>query len=107
MLALNGSGAATVRTVGPRSSVGKPGQPLALHTETPPQIQPARLRLLAARLHSLGERPLFEFLAEIIAAADPVARLEAYARLAPLAEFIAANDGDRMTPARLVSGGRP
>jgi hypothetical protein len=41
---------------------------------TPPT---ARLLRLAGRLHSLGPRPLAEYLAEIIAGADPVLRLEA------------------------------
>jgi hypothetical protein len=43
----------------------------------------ARLRLLARRLHRLGERPVYEFIREILAGADPVERLEAYARLDP------------------------
>jgi hypothetical protein len=104
----NGSGAATAHTVEPRR-VGKPGQLPSVHTETvsrPQHPSLPRLRLLAARLHSLGERPLFEYLAEIIAGADPVMRLEAYARLSPLAEFIAANDGARLAPPRLIGGGR-
>jgi hypothetical protein len=41
----------------------------------------ARLRRLAERLHALGPRPLFEFLREIVAGADPMARLERYAEL--------------------------
>jgi hypothetical protein len=39
----------------------------------------ARLRLLAGRLHSLGETPLFEFLREVSQGADPWSRLERYA----------------------------
>jgi hypothetical protein len=84
----------------------KPDQLRALHTEIRPQIQSARLRLLAGRLHVLGPRPLFEYLNEVIAGADPIMRLEAYARLAPLTEFIAALDGDRLAPPRVVNGGR-
>jgi hypothetical protein len=104
----NGSGAASVHALEPRR-IGKPGQHLFLHTETESSLQypsPSRLRLLARQMYSLGERPLFEYLAEIIAGSDPVARLEAYARLSPLAEFIAVNDGDRLAPPRLFRGGR-
>ncbi len=65
----------------------------------------ARLRRLAGRLHSLGERPLYEFLRELARGAEPWAALEAYGRLAPLATFIATHDGDRLPPvARLVRG---
>jgi len=42
-----------------------------------------RLHQLARRLHSLGERPLFELLREIVSGADAVDRLEAFARLDP------------------------
>jgi hypothetical protein len=42
-----------------------------------------RLRRLAAHLHSLGPRPLHEFLREIAAGADLFERLERYARLDP------------------------
>ena len=79
---------------------------------TPPKSTPqcpslSRLRLLAKQMHSLGERPLFEYLAEIIAGADPVARLEAYARVASLADFIAVNGGNKLPGCpRLINGGR-
>jgi hypothetical protein len=42
-----------------------------------------RLWVLACRLHELGKRPLFELLVEIVCGADPVERLERYARLDP------------------------
>jgi hypothetical protein len=72
----------------------------------PPPPLP-RLRRLAAELHSLGERPLFEFLLEVSQGADPWERLERYAKLAPLAEFIAVHDGDRLPPAARIVGSRP
>jgi len=73
-------------------------------TSSPPP--PARLRRLAAALHSLGERALYEYLLEVADGADHWARLERYAKLAPLASFIAANDGDRLAPLRIVGGRR-
>jgi hypothetical protein len=68
----------------------------------------ARLRLLAARIHALGERPLYELLVELDRGAPLEPRLEAYARLAPLAGFIRDHGGDRLPPrARLLrTGGR-
>ena len=44
-------------------------------------IPEVRLRRLAGQLHSLGPRPTFEFLREIFKGADPLERLERYARL--------------------------
>jgi len=70
--------------------------------QPPPEL---RLRRLAAELHSFGERPLFEFLLELSRGADPWERLEAYARLAPLREFIVANGGDKLPPLRIIEGG--
>jgi len=49
----------------------------------PDSKPPERLRLLAARLHALGPRPLFELLRELDAGADLGSRLERYARLDP------------------------
>jgi hypothetical protein len=72
----------------------------------PQRPSPSRLRLLAKRLHSLGERPPYEWLLELSQGADPWERLERYADLAPLAAFIVSLDGDRLAPPRLVSGGR-
>jgi hypothetical protein len=71
------------------------GKPIAL----------ARLRRLADHLHTLGPRPIFEYLREIIAGADPVDRLERYAELDP--EVIRALGGDRLPPAHRVVGARP
>jgi hypothetical protein len=63
-----------------------------------------RLRRLAAALHALGPRPLFEFLREVEAGADVRARLEVYARLP--AGFVRANGGDQFPPvAFAVNGG--
>jgi hypothetical protein len=69
-------------------------------------ITDARLRLPAGRIHGLGPRPLFHLLRELVDGADPGPRLEAYGRLAPLASFIAALDGDRLPGLRVVNGGR-
>lgn len=67
----------------------------------------ARLRLLASRIHQLGPRPLFELLRELDGGAELNATLERYGRLYPLADFIAALDGDQLQPpARLVRAGR-
>ena len=52
-----------------------------------------RLRCLAGRLHSLGPRPLFEFLREIEAGAPVIDRLERYSELWPLRNFIREMDG--------------
>jgi hypothetical protein len=49
-----------------------------------------RLRHLAARIHELGERPLYELFLELERGTDLHNTLERYARLSPLAEFIAA-----------------
>jgi hypothetical protein len=73
-------------------------------TSSPPP--PARLRRLAAALHSLGPRPLYEYLAEVADGADPWERLERYADLAPLASFIVVHDGDQLLPLRIIGGRR-
>jgi hypothetical protein len=69
-------------------------------------IPTARLRLLADRIHSLGPGPLFYLITELASGAEPLPRLEAYARLVPLAPFIAALDGDQLPGLRVISGGR-
>jgi hypothetical protein len=66
----------------------------------------ARLRLLARRIHGLGPRPLYELLRELDAGAELGPRLEAYARLAPLADFIRAHGGDQLPVPRIIAGGR-
>ncbi len=72
-----------------------------------PRIPRERLLYLAGRLHSLGPRPLFEFLREIEAGAPLHERLERYAALEPLADFIQSLGGDRLPPpARLIRGRR-
>jgi hypothetical protein len=71
------------------------GKPIAL----------ARLRRLADQLHALGPRPLFEYLREIIAGADPVDRLERYAAIDP--DVLRALGGDHLPPVHRVVGGRP
>jgi len=65
------------------------------------RIPNARLRHLARRLWRLGERPTYEFLREVEAGADLVARLESYAALDP--EIVAALGGrDLPPPAKIV-----
>jgi hypothetical protein len=66
----------------------------------------ARLRHLARQLHRLGERPLFEFLAELDAGADFWPRLEAYAALEPYQPFIQELDGDQLPRLKTIGGGR-
>jgi hypothetical protein len=86
-----------------RSSSRRHRCPQAPHRTLAP---PERLRRLAAALHSLGERALYEYLLEVADGADPWARLERYAEMAPLASFIAAHDGDRLPRPRIIDGGR-
>jgi N6-adenosine-specific RNA methylase IME4 len=64
-----------------------------------------RLRYLAGRLHSLGERPVFEFLHQIDRSAPLVETREVYARIAPLAGFIREHGGD-LLPALAPRQGR-
>jgi hypothetical protein len=66
----------------------------------------ARLAYLARQIHRLGERPLYEIFVELQAggALGPV--LERYARIGRLADFIAANNGDRLPQPRLIPGRR-
>jgi hypothetical protein len=62
----------------------------------PSPIPKSRTYLLGARIHGLGPRALGELFIELIAGAEPHDALERYARLSPLAGFIAANGGDRL-----------
>jgi hypothetical protein len=71
-----------------------------------PMMSTPRLQRLAAQIHTLGPRPLFELLLELDAGAELRPTLERYARLAPLAGFIAANHGDRLASALRAVGGR-
>jgi hypothetical protein len=71
----------------------------------PRRIDEARLRRLARSTHALGERPLFELFKELERGADLRDELEQYAALAPLADFITQQRGDRLPVAFLVVGG--
>jgi len=63
----------------------------------------ARLRYLAAQIHPLGPRPLFELFREVEAGSDLLQTLERFAKLEPLAELISHLGGDRLPPpARLA-----
>jgi hypothetical protein len=65
----------------------------------------ARLQHLAAKVHALGPRPLFEILRELEDGADLMARLERYAMLSP--DIVAALGANRMPPrARMIGGAR-
>lgn len=67
-------------------------------------ISEPRLRLLAARLHNLGPRPLAEFLREIVAGADPVGRLGWFAEFDPA--LLVALGANVLPPvALLIAGG--
>jgi hypothetical protein len=71
------------------------------------EIPVARLKRLAATIHRLGPRPLFELLREVEAGSDLLRTLERYARLEPLTDFLVHLNGDRLPPpARLVGGRR-
>jgi hypothetical protein len=75
--------------------------------EPPPRIPHERLAYLARKIYPLGERPLYELLVELAAGRELGPVLESYARIAPLADFIAALDGDRLPPPKIVAGRRP
>jgi len=64
-----------------------------------------RLRHLAGRIHTLGPGPLAEMLIELSAGKPLMPTLEAYSRLYPLGEFIAAFGGDRLPQPRIVAAG--
>jgi len=66
----------------------------------------ARLRYLAAQIHRLGERPLFELFREVEAGSDLIQTLERYAKLEPLIEFISDLGGHRLPPSARLVGGR-
>jgi hypothetical protein len=61
---------------------------------------------LTRKIYRLGERPLFELFRELDAGAPLIPCLEAYARLERFADFITANDGDRLPQPGLVPGQR-
>ena len=63
-----------------------------------------RLSYLAEHLRALGPRPLFEFLREIVAGADPIPRLEKYGELDP--DVVRLLGADQMPPWRVVDGGQ-
>jgi hypothetical protein len=61
-----------------------------------------RLQRLARQIHALGERPLYECLLELERGADLLPTLERYGRLAPFAEFIAAQGGRNLPKLRAI-----
>jgi hypothetical protein len=62
------------------------------------RLPDARMRLLAARIHPLGERPLFELLRELDRGAELHDALERYARLFELRHFIRDLGGEQLPP---------
>ena len=68
------------------------------------QAPPERLPHLARHLHDLGPQALFYFIREIISGADPIASLEAYARLDPA--IVRTLGGDQMPALVVVESGR-
>ncbi len=66
-----------------------------------------RIRYLARRIHSLGERPLAELFIELARGGDLHNVLERYARLAPAADFIRELGGDRLPGPRALNQEQP
>jgi hypothetical protein len=64
----------------------------------------ARLAYLTRKIHSLGERPLFELILELSEGAPLLERLERYASLPR--DFIVGHGGDRLLPLQPLEGGR-
>jgi hypothetical protein len=79
-----------------------------LHTSavTRNKIHAVRLRRLAAQIHRLGPRPLFELFREIDAGSDLPQALERYAKLEPLTDLITLLGGDQLPPSVRAVGGR-
>jgi len=67
-----------------------------------PPLGDARLRHLAARIHRLGERPLYQVLRELRDGANLVPVLERYAELTNYTGLIRAFGGDVLPPLRIV-----
>ena len=62
----------------------------------------ARLQHLARRVHALGARPLYELFRELLAGADPLARIERYGALD--ADIVCALGGSDFPPPAAVAG---
>lgn len=77
-----------------------PAAPARPHQRIPPIPPDVRLRRLARQLYRLGERPLYEFLRELAAGADPIKRLEVYALIDP--EILQLHGGNNLPPERAV-----
>ena len=60
----------------------------------PPSIE-VSLRFLAEQIYPLGSYPLFHLPAELVAGANPLDRIEGFARLSPCGDFIRANADDQ------------
>jgi hypothetical protein len=70
------------------------------------KIPLSRLQYLARKIHGLGPRPLYELLCELADGAELASALERYARLGPLAGFVAGLGGDQLPPPARIVGGR-
>jgi hypothetical protein len=66
--------------------------------DLPVGLRDTRLRHLARTLHSLGERPLYEFLREIDQGAPFWPTLEGYATLTQYRSLLAADGADKLDP---------
>jgi hypothetical protein len=99
------------RSVKPRASVAKGQRRIAArrrvahHHTRLPTIPDDRLRYLAAHIHALGPRPLFELLRELAHGAPLGRSLERYARLYRLKDFIAELGGRELPQPRIIGGG--
>jgi hypothetical protein len=82
--------------------------PIGMDKDNPPvsdAVPAVRLRHLANQIHRWGPFSLSYLFDELVAGADPLERIEAFARLSPLADFIQANREDLFSsPLFLVEG---
>ena len=67
-----------------------------------PSLPRERLAHLAAKIHSLGSRPLYELFRELQDGKPFAQTLERYAELEPLSGFIAEHGGASFRPPRPV-----
>jgi hypothetical protein len=84
-----------MRDAAPRSQSLKMKRRIPASPPLPTSID-VRLRFLVERIYRLGPFPLFHLLAELVAGAPPLPRIERYARLSrEYGDFIRANGGDQ------------
>jgi hypothetical protein len=88
----------TTAIVPPSAIVGS--QPPTNRSASPTRL---RVRHLAGRIHALGPGPLFHLFCELVDGAEPLSRLEVYARLD--ADFIRAFNGHELHSQLFVARG--